>query len=277
MPKKSSLRINDGETNHEPYAMPLAEQVDIEIGANCIVSIIEPAVGPACAGLDSSGLSVTIGKESLVRFTSIRECAAHGKRDYASRFQLAAGASLEIFECRLGGGDINAVAQVDLLGIDAKVTVRSALFAAETDHLLSEININHFASRTTSRIITKGVLADRARIEYRGLVSINKETLGCVGEQYADALLLSADARADLMPNLKIDANDVRCGHGTAVSGMDEQKLYYLMSRGLSRAAAMEAATRGFMADVLSSLPEQEIDTVEKIITPRLQCALAVT
>ncbi|MFH1047369.1 MAG: SufD family Fe-S cluster assembly protein [Patescibacteria group bacterium] len=272
--KEAALVIAPGERRAAPVLLPVAEKVSVDIGAGAEVSLLESAVGPACAGVEQTELTITLAEGASVRLVSMRECAAHGQRAYHSRFTLDKSAKLKVIECRLGGGNISSSAVVDLAGEEASVEFMSALFAAETDQLLSDININHFASRSTSRIITKCVLADAARIKYRGLVHIARDTCGCVGEQRADALLVSSRARADLMPDLKIDANDVRCSHGSTISGLDEHKLYYLMSRGLSRSSAMNAAARGFMATVLGGLDESEAEAVERILAPRLKCAL---
>jgi Fe-S cluster assembly protein SufD len=273
--QETLIEIKPGSDDGTPIEIPGTGKVTLAVGADASATIVEPATGSACVGVKRFELAASVGQNARVRFVSVRECAAHGERDYVSTFDLGENSSLEIIECRLGGGSVNVATTVNLRGKHSEVVIRSALLAAETDRLRSSVSVNHLASLTKSRIMTKGVLAGEARIEYRGLVSIGRENAGCGSEQHADALLLSRDARADMMPDLQIDACDVRCGHGSAVSGLDKNKLYYLMSRGLSQVTAMEAVARGFLSDVIVSLSESELEQVERVLSPRLMCALS--
>ena len=85
------------------------------------------------------------------------------------------------------------------------------------------------------------------------------------GAQKTDAyqenrnLLLSADAHADSIPGLEIEANNVRCTHGATIGQMDRMQLFYLMSRGLSRAEAEQVIVRGFFQPVLDRIRSEEV------------------
>jgi len=72
-------------------------------------------------------------------------------------------------------------------------------------------------------------------------------------------LLLSADARADSMPKLEIETDDVRCTHGATVGPVDDEQVFYLMSRGLRRADAEQMIVEGFFEDVLAALPADDV------------------
>jgi len=95
---------------------------------------------------------------------------------------------------------------------------------------------------------------------FTGLIRIEPEG------QYSDAvqtnrnLVLSEGAEAHSVPNLEILANEVRCGHGSAVGPIDAEQRYYLMSRGLDRARADRLQVKGFFEDVLARFPHDELE-----------------
>lgn len=109
----------------------------------------------------------------------------------------------------------------------------------------------HNAEDTKSDILMKGVLKDKARGLYRGLVKIDEKAARSDGYQKEDVLLLSEEAEADAIPNLEIKNEEVRCTHGASIGSISKEKLFYLMSRGLSRAEATKVIVSGFFESLL--------------------------
>ncbi len=114
----------------------------------------------------------------------------------------------------------------------------------------SELRVLHLAPRTRSNLVTKTVLDGKSKAIVRGLVRIPKGVAGCEGFQREDALLLSPTAVASAIPMLEIENNDVKCGHAATTGRVDEDKLFYLMSRGLDRDEAVKAIVEGFLEPV---------------------------
>jgi Fe-S cluster assembly protein SufD len=114
---------------------------------------------------------------------------------------------------------------------------------------------DHIAPHAKSDLLYEGALDGKARAVFRGIIKVHR------GAQQTDAyqtnrnLLLSPHARADSLPNLEIEADDVRCSHGASVGQLDQEHLFYLMSRGLSRSQAERLVVLGFLGEVLSRLP----------------------
>jgi Fe-S cluster assembly protein SufD len=117
----------------------------------------------------------------------------------------------------------------------------------------------HVASKTKSDMLTRVVLNGNARTVYRGLVKIERGAVGCEGYQKDDTILLDENARADAVPNLEIGNNDVKCSHGATISQVDEDKLFYMMSRGLSEKNAKKAIVEGFFDPIVSKLGDEEL------------------
>ncbi len=110
----------------------------------------------------------------------------------------------------------------------------------------------HAAPNTVSNIITKGVLNDYSRALSRGLVRIEKNAFGSNGYESQEALLLSETAEANAIPNLEINNHDVKCSHGSSVGQIDEDKLFYLMTRGLNKEQAIKKIIEGFFYPIIN-------------------------
>ncbi len=128
----------------------------------------------------------------------------------------------------------------------------------------------HLAAHTTSDMLTKGALSGRSKTIYRGYIQIKDTAPKSSGYQKADILLLSPDAEADPIPNLEIDNNDIeKCTHGATVGQIDRDKMFYMMSRGLSEKEAIKKFVEGLFEPAISrikveSLQENMIEILEK-------------
>lgn len=125
----------------------------------------------------------------------------------------------------------------------------------------------HSAKNTSSNMLMKGVLDGKAKCVLRGLVKIAKNCSGCRGYQKEDTLLLSESAESDLLPKLEIDNDDVKCSHGSTVTHLDSEKMFYLMSRGLGEEEAKRKIVEGFVSEVLDGVVEIKEQVMENILT----------
>jgi Fe-S cluster assembly protein SufD len=114
---------------------------------------------------------------------------------------------------------------------------------------------DHLAPQTTSNLVFKGAVEDRARSVYTGLIHIGKEAKGVNAFQTNRNVKLSEDSWAESVPNLEIENNDVRCSHASAVGPVDEDQRFYLESRGVRPATAERLIVLGFFEEILSRLP----------------------
>ncbi len=119
---------------------------------------------------------------------------------------------------------------------------------------------DHVAARTKSELIFKGAIDDEARSVYTGLITMRKGALRAEAAQTNRNLVLSEGARADSVPNLSIEENDVKCSHASAVGPIDEELRFYLESRGLEKELASKLIALGVFKDLLESSPIGEIN-----------------
>lgn len=114
-----------------------------------------------------------------------------------------------------------------------------------------KVEVIHQHKNTLSRQMIKGVLTDRARLVFDGIIRIPKDSQKCDGQQNHRAVLLSDTASVKATPELEIYADDVKCAHGSAVGPLDKQTLFYLQSRGLDADTAQRLLIQAFLADAL--------------------------
>ena len=136
-------------------------------------------------------------------------------------------------------------------------------FADGRQHLDFQTRQDHTAPHTESDLLFKGVVLDRARTVFRGVLHLRKEAQQTNAYQATHSLLLSPRARADALPILEIEADDVRCKHGSTTGRVDEEQIFYLMSRGLSRQDAQRLIVQGFFETVITEFPVEGVQ--EKI------------
>lgn len=136
----------------------------------------------------------------------------------------------------------------------------SALFFADTDQLFDhDTQQNHNAPHTTSDLLFKGALKDEARTVWQGMIKVLPHAQKTDGFQANRNLVLSKDARADSIPGLEIEANDVRCTHAATVGKLEEEPIFYLMSRGMTREDAERLIVVGYFDAIMDRIPFEEV------------------
>ena len=124
--------------------------------------------------------------------------------------------------------------------------------------------INHLTENTKSYQLIKGVLGDRSKAVYQGKIYVNSEAQKTDGYQLSKAILLNQDSEFNAKPELEIYADDVKCSHGSASGSLNDDSIFYLMSRGLSYQQSRELLINGFLLDVVEKITDREIKNLIK-------------
>ncbi len=144
-------------------------------------------------------------------------------------------------------------------------------FTNGRQHLDMDTEQNHNAADTTSDLLYKGALREKSRVVWQGMIKARPGSQRIDGFQANRNLMLDKTARADSIPGLEIEADDVRCTHASAIGKLDEEEIFYLMSRGIPRPVAVEMSVQGFFDPLMRRIPFEGIRTrifdriVEKI------------
>jgi len=118
---------------------------------------------------------------------------------------------------------------------------------------------DHDAPNTRSDLLFKGAVEDQAHSVYSGLIRLRPTARKANASQTNRNLVLTEGAGAESIPNLEIEANDVRCGHAASVGPVDEETVFYLESRGIPRAEAERLIVTGFFQEVLDRVRLDEV------------------
>jgi Fe-S cluster assembly protein SufD len=126
--------------------------------------------------------------------------------------------------------------------------------------------INHLAENTKSYQLIKCVLGKDSKAMYQGKIFVNSKAQKTDGYQLSKAILLDETSEFNAKPELEIYADDVKCSHGSASGSLDENSIFYLMSRGLNYQQSKELLINGFLLDVVDKITDSEIKNLIKNI-----------
>jgi Fe-S cluster assembly protein SufD len=180
--------------------------------------------------------------------------------------------TLDTLNLSLGATTTRVDLNADLLGPGANSDMLGLYFGDGDQHFDHNTSQDHVAPNTSSDLLYKGALDGHSRSVFRGVIRVHPRAQKTDAYQTNRNLLLSAHARADSLPNLEIQADDVKCSHGATVGQLDAESRFYLMSRGLTREQAERLVVLGFLGEVLSRLPLGGVATkVTRVIEEKLR------
>jgi Fe-S cluster assembly protein SufD len=176
--------------------------------------------------------------------------------------RIGSEASLRSFAVALGGDYARLRTDSELAGQGGTSELRAAYLGRDDQMLDFRTLQDHAAPRTTSDLLFKGAVADRAHSVYSGLIRVHRGAVRSDAMQTNNNLVLDVGAHADSVPNLDIEENDVKCSHGSTVGPVDEDQRYYLESRGIDPDAAERLIVAGFFLDIAQQLPIEGVRSV---------------
>ncbi len=158
---------------------------------------------------------------------------------------------------RLSRHDINVKFNAE----GAECFVDGLYLVSEEQHTDTHSVIDHAVPNCISHQTYKGIVDERARAVFNGKVFVRENASGTDAQQSNKNLLLSNDARVDTKPQLEIFNDDVKCAHGATVGQLEEEELFYLLSRGLNEDLARNLLTYGFAEEIINKI---EIESIKK-------------
>jgi Fe-S cluster assembly protein SufD len=249
----------------------------IVAGPNSRVTLIEELASPNRA---QEGLAMNCGATKIiaeegasVRYGLVQEWGRHVFQYQAVRVIARKDAHIQTLLVTLGGNVTRADVETDLQAPGGHSEMLGIYLGDSDQHFDHYTYQLHAAPHAGSDLLYKGALKDRSRAVFRGMIRVVRGAQGTDAYQTNRNLILSEDAHADSLPNLEIEADDVRCSHGATVGQQDEQQIFYLMSRGLSRAQAEKLIVVGFFEDVLSRL---DVDPLHRRLSAVIERKLGV-
>jgi Fe-S cluster assembly protein SufD len=242
----------------------------VEAGSE--VTFIDRYVSPDMSRAFSNAITeIYVGDGAHVRYASIQEWGSGVTHLGIQRATVGRDATLRTLNIGFGASLARAEAETILAEPGGFSEMLGVFFADGDQHFDHRSIQDHVAPNCTSDLLYKGALRDHSRAVYSGWVHVRPDAQKTNAMQTSRNIVLSEHAKADAIPNLEIEANDVRCGHAASVGPVDEDAIFYLMSRGIQRAEAERLIVSGFFQEVLDRVKIDEVrEGAEKAIQDEL-------
>ena len=239
------------------YAWPIV----IRVGPNQRAAIIlehlsKNSEGPA---LGIHGLDLRLEAQAEVQITTLYGDAEHAHEFTYHAAELDRDAHLQWNTGWFGGRLAMGRKTVRLTGRGAELFDTQVLFGHRRQHFDLQSFTHHLKPDTISRVNVRGALKNRARSIFYGLVRIEHGAKRSDARLQDHVLLLNPGAHSDSIPALEIEENEVRCSHSASVGRIDEEKIFYAMSRGLPETEARRLIVEGFLHPAVQNIPVDEI------------------
>lgn len=250
LPLQAYFRINSERFGQFERTLIIAEE-----GSN--VHYIEGCTAPIYTtdSLHSAVVEIFVHKGARVRYTTVQNWSNNVYNLVTKRARADENAVMEWIDCNIGSKVTMKYPSVYLMGKGAKGEVLSIAYAGKGQHQDAGAKMFHFAPQTSSRIVSKSISKQGGRTSYRGLVQIMPGAKNSSVYVSCDALLMDEDSRSDTYPYMKIKEEEVAIQHEATVEKIGEEKLFYLTSRGIDKAAAEGILVNGFIEPVTREIP----------------------
>ena len=170
----------------------------------------------------------------------------------------------ETFILSSGSNFLKNEINCDLNGEYASAFVNGIFSLNNNNHHEIRTTINHLTENTKSYQLIKSVLEKNSNAIYQGKIFVNSDAQKTDGYQLSKAILLDKESEFNAKPELEIYADDVKCSHGSASGSLNEDSIFYLMSRGLNYQQSRELLINGFLLDVVEKITDSEIKNLIK-------------
>jgi Fe-S cluster assembly protein SufD len=225
----------------------------LSLAPDAIATVVESHVG-AGAYFANTVADVVVGTGATLRHAVLQDQAEAAVHVAAVRLDLAAHATYEGFSLQVGARLARHELAAHVAGDGAECRVTGLALAAGDRHIDNTTFIDHAGPGGRSRQLFKTVLDDASRGVFQGRVLVRPHAQKTDAHQLSRALLLSRKAEMDGKPELEIYADDVRCSHGATIGSLDQEPMFYLMSRGIDRATAYRMLVEAFAVEALDEI-----------------------
>lgn len=242
----------------------------VVVGDNASVRIIEHYVSLCddCVYLNNAVTEIAIGKDAEAAHYFIEEDSLKSYNVSALHAHISERANLDSHTVLLDGAIVRNLIHPVLAGENAHCLVNGLYVGEGTQHLDNFMRIEHKAPNCESHQYYNGILNDDSHGVFTGRIVVDRIAQGTDAKQTSANLLLSDDATINTMPQLEIYADDVKCTHGATIGQIDENSLFYLRSRGISKDAARALLVYAFAAETFQRM--KLVDPIRDLLTQKL-------
>jgi Fe-S cluster assembly protein SufB len=251
------------------------ERTLIIVDEGADVTYIEGCTAPSYSedSLHAAVVEVVALKDAKVRYTTVQNWSSNVYNLVTKRAYAFENSVVEWIDGNLGSKVTMKYPSVYLKGKNSRADILSVAFANSNQHQDAGSKVIHFADDTQSRIISKSISVGGGRSTYRGLTKVFPDAKNCTVSVQCDGLLLDEVSRTDAYPMNKIENNMTVLSHEASVGKIDEDHLFYLMSRGFGETEATALIVLGFINEFTKQLPMDYALELNRLIEMELEKA----
>ncbi len=234
------------------------------------VTVVDDLLGGK-DGMQSAVVELYLHDNSVVRYMNLQDYEHTAWNFLTGRALMHRDTDLRWIQVSWGSRLTKAFLDVDLAGKGGHAELLGIYFPNGRQHIDHQTLQLHRAPNCFSDLLFNGALKDKSRSVYMGSIRVHRNAQKTDAYQRNGNLILDSTARADSIPGLEIEADDVRCTHGATASQVEEEYVFYLMARGLTRPQAERMIVQGFFQVVLDRVPVESVVTkLERVIERKI-------
>ena len=203
-------------------------------------------------------VEIILGKDSRFDYISLQDWGRNVWNFTNERAHLHEGSTLHWVLGGIGAKFTKTLLEADMLGTKSTALLSGVFFTDTKQQMHIDTQQNHIAPECKSDLLYKNALRDESRTVWRGNIRVFPGAQKSDGYQANRNLQLSSHSRADSIPGLEIEADDVRCTHGATVGQIEEEPMFYMATRGVPEVDARRLIVEGFFAPVIDRIPLEE-------------------
>ena len=241
-------------------------RLDIDLGKNSSLKVINIFNERSNNNLINIRQKINISENSILEKFILDQNENNNIRYAHTDINLQKNSHLELFILSKGSKFLKNDVICSLNDDHGSIALNGIINLNDTKHHEIKTVINHNEENCKSYQLIKTVLNDQSKSVYQGKIYVNSKAQKTDGYQLSRALLLNQQTEFNAKPELEIYADDVKCSHGSTSGNLDENSIFYLMSRGLSLSQSKELLINGFLQEVAEKISDKQIQQLVKII-----------
>ena len=246
-------------TNDKIKSTNINLRLDFELGENSCLKLIDYFANNAAKNFINIFYNFNLKKDSILKNYKIDKFINNNLKYSFNNIEQDNNSVSETFILSAGSDYFKNEINCNLNGEYSSAFINGIFSLKENQQHEIRTTINHLVENTKSYQLIKSVLGKNSKSAYQGRIFVNSKAQKTDGYQLSKAILLDETSEFNAKPELEIYADDVKCSHGSASGSLDENSIFYLMSRGLNYQQSKELLISGFLMDVVEKITDVEI------------------
>ena len=246
-------------TNDKIKSTNINLRLDFELGENSCLKLIDYFSNNTAKNFINIFYNFNLEKDSILKNYKIDKFRNNNLKYSFNNIEQDNNSVSETFILSAGSDYFKNEINCNLNGEYSSAFINGIFSLKENQQHEIRTTINHLVENTKSYQLIKSVLGKNTKSAYQGRIFVNSKAQKTDGYQLSKAILLDETSEFNAKPELEIYADDVKCSHGSASGSLDENSIFYLMSRGLNYQQSKELLINGFLMDVVEKITDVEI------------------